>query len=85
MKKSKMSVSLDPRKLEQAQALIPASSVSELLDVALARLIGEELERRHVDGYVQIPVRRELGEWAAVQREPDADDVDWAKLYGIER
>jgi hypothetical protein len=49
MVKRKLSVSLDPGKLKQAQSLVEVDSVSELLDVALARLIEEELERRHVD------------------------------------
>lgn len=85
MVKSKLSVSLDPGKLKQAQALVGADSVSELLDVALARLIEEELERRHVDGYERVPVHQDLATWAALPREADPDEVDWAALYGIER
>ena len=84
MAKSKISVSLDPDRLEQAQSLVPADSVSELLDVALARLIEEELERRHVEGYVRTPVDDETARWAQITREPLDDDVDWAALYGVE-
>jgi hypothetical protein len=85
MAKSKLSVSLDPGRLKQAQSLVAADSVSELLDVALARLIEEELERRHVDGYERVPVQHELAAWSALPRKADDDDVDWAALYGIER
>jgi hypothetical protein len=83
MAKSKLSVSLDPIKLKQAQSLVDAHSVSELLDVALARLIEEELERRHVDGYERVPVQHDLAAWAELPREADRDEVDWAALYGI--
>ena len=85
MAKSKVSVSLDPRRLEQAQSLVGAASVSELLDVALARLIEDELERRHVEGYVRTPVDGAAAEWAQITRGPLGDDVDWAALYGVER
>jgi len=85
MAKSKMSVSLDSNKLERAQSFVNAASVSELLDVALARLIDDEQERRHVDGYVRIPVNDEIAQWASVRREAIDDDVDWAALYGIDR
>jgi hypothetical protein len=85
MAKSKLSVSLDPGRLKQAQSLVATDSVSELIDVALARLIEEELERRHVDGYERLPVQQDLAKWAALPRKVDDDDVDWAALYGIER
>jgi L-lysine 2,3-aminomutase len=85
MAKTKMSVSLDSGKLERAQSFVNAASVSELLNVALARLIDEEQERRHVEGYVRIPVNDELAQWASARRDPMSDDVDWASLYGIDR
>lgn len=83
MAKSKISVSLDPDRLGQAQSLVAAGSVSELLDVALAHLIEEELERRHIEGYVSTPVDDETARWAQIAREPLNDDVDWAALYGV--
>lgn len=84
MAKSKMSVTLDSNKLERAQSFIRAASVSELLDVALARLIDDELERRHVDGYVRMPVDEEPEPWDGMRRDPALeDDVDWASLYGV--
>lgn len=84
MAKSKISVSLDSNKLERAQSFIHAASVSELLDVALCRLIDDELELRHVDGYVRTPVNEEHEPWAGMRRDPALeDDVDWASLYGV--
>ena len=71
-------------RLELARSLLPTASVSELLDVALARLIDEELERRHVDGYRRFPSDNDLGGVAAIPRSPLFDDVDWAALYAVE-
>ena len=85
MTKSKLSVSIDPIKLEIARSLVPTDSTSELLDVALARLIDDERERQHVEGYVRIPVDGETIKWAKLKRRPLDDDIDWAALYEIER
>ncbi|MGH9125801.1 MAG: hypothetical protein ACRDZ8_13895, partial [Acidimicrobiales bacterium] len=62
-------------------------SLSEVIDIALERLIVQELDRRHVAGYLRHPPTEDEAAWASVQREPGgiADDVDWAQLYGIER
>jgi hypothetical protein len=82
--KTKISVSLDPGTLAQAQALTPSASVSQLLDVALKRLINEELERQHVAGYEKLPIGDEFTGWANTKRTPETDnEVDWAALYGI--
>jgi hypothetical protein len=80
--KSKLSVTLDPNAIDRARALVTVSSVSELLDVALQQLIRSEEERQHVAGYVRSPVGNEFVELADVRRDPIADDVDWAALYG---
>ena len=85
MPKSKMSVSLDDRKIDQARALITVASVSELLDVALARLIEDEMEARHVEGYVEAPVAESIDQWTELRRNPLGDDVDWAALYEVKR
>ena len=84
MAKSKISVTLDPMRLEQARSLLPTASVSELLDVALARLIDEELDRRHVDGYRRFPSDADIEGVAAISRNQLSDDVDWAALYAVE-
>jgi len=87
MPKDKLSVTVDRSKIERARELVEARSVSDLIDVALTRLIQDELERRHVDGYLRIPPGHEEQAWAdRVQDSSEiADDVDWAALYGIER
>ena len=85
MAKTKVSVTLDPGKMAQAQELFDTSSLSELVDLALSRLIDQELERRHAAGYLRHPPGQAEAAWADVERGPDgiADDVDWAGLYGL--
>jgi len=85
MAKTKVSVTLDPEKLAQARGLLGAATLSEVLDVALGRLITDELERRHIAGYLRRPLGEDEDAWAAVERDPTdiADDVDWAELYGV--
>lgn len=82
MAKSKLSVSIDPDKLERAQSLVDAPSVSELLDIALTCLIESQQERNHVEGYLRCPVDHEFTDWSAIPRREIHDDVDWASLYG---
>ncbi len=85
MSKTKASVSLDPTKVAQARDLLGTATLSELIEVALDRLIVGELERRHADGYVRHPPEPDEDAWAEVDRDPSevADDVDWARLYGV--
>lgn len=87
MSKTKASVSLDPTKVAQARELLGAPTLSELIDIALDRLIVDELERRHAAGYARQPPDHDEDAWAEVQRDPlgIADDVDWARLYGVAR
>jgi hypothetical protein len=47
MAKTKLSVSLDPDTIQRAKALVQVASVSDLLDIALGRLIQTEEERQH--------------------------------------
>lgn len=85
MTKTKASVTLDPAKVSQAQALLGAASLSKVIDIALDRLILDELERRHIAGYRLRPPEVEDDAWANIARDASeiADDVDWASLYGI--
>ncbi len=87
MPKSKVSVTLDPAKAAQARELLGTTTLSELIDIALDRLIVDELERRHAAGYLRLPPEPGEGAWAEIERDPSAvaDDVDWARLYGITR
>lgn len=85
MAKAKVSVTLDAAKVAQARALLGASTVSELISVALDRLIADELDRAHAAGYLRRPPTEDEQAWAEVRRDPSevADDVDWARLYGV--
>ena len=85
MAKAKVSVTLDPKRLAQAQELFGATPLSQLIDVALDRLIVDELERRHASGYRRRPAGADEVAWAEVQRDQSqvADDIDWAHLYGL--
>lgn len=85
MPKTKASVSLDPVKVAQARELLGGPSLSEVIDVALERLIVGELERRHVAGYLRQPPEQDEDAWADVERDPSgiADDIDWADLYDL--
>jgi hypothetical protein len=77
MAKTKISVTVDPATLAQARALVGA----------LDRLIADELDRRHVAGYLERPPGEEENSLASLARDPAgvADDVDWAALYGVQR
>ena len=85
MAKSKLSISVDQEKLDRAQALVPTESVSELIDVALQRLIDQERERQHVKGYLRKPASGSVVRLAEVPRQPFDDDIDWAALYKVRR
>lgn len=87
MAKTKASVSLDPVKVAQARQLLGGPPLSEVIDIALERLILGELERRHIAGYLSQPPDHDEVAWAEVERGPSgiADDVDWAALYGVSR
>jgi len=85
MAKAKLSVTLDPTKVAQARELLEVATLSQLIDIALDRLIVEELERRHTAGYIARHSDPEELAWAEIERDPTeiADDVDWARLYGV--
>lgn len=85
MAKVKVSVTLDPVKLARARELVEVATLSQLLDMAIDRLIVDELERRHAGGYLAHPPEADEVAWAELARDPTqiADDVDWARLYGL--
>jgi len=71
--------------MAQARELFATASLSELIDLALTRLVDQQLERRHAAGYLRHPPEQTDDAWADVDRDPGgvADDVDWAGLYGV--
>lgn len=86
MPRDKATITLDREKVRRARELTAAASTSAVIDVALDRLIRDEVLRRDVEAYrrepmtaqelavAQIPVRFDL----------DDDDVDYDLLYGEE-
>lgn len=84
MARQKATVTLDRDKVEEARALIGGQSMSEVIDVALDRLIRTERLRRDVEAYTRQP--QDLAELAIADLEVtfDLDDaeVDYDALYG---
>lgn len=78
-------MTLDRDKVEQARALIGGRSMSEVIDVALGRLIRAERLRRDVETYARQPLTED--ELALVDLQPSLDlgddDVDYDALYGV--
>jgi hypothetical protein len=82
MVKEKVTVTLDRAKAEAARGLVGARSTSEVIDIALERLVRAERLRRDVEAYRRSPQsleERALGD----QTETTGldDDVDWEALY----
>lgn len=84
MARQKATVTLDRDKVEEARVLIGGQSMSEVIDVALDRLIRTERLRRDVEAYTRRPQdRAELGVAdLAVTFDLDDDEVDYDALYG---
>lgn len=84
--RSKATITLDRDKVARAGALIGRASMSDVVDVALERLIRSEELRRDVAAYArQGPTQGEidLGE-LPVRLDLADDDVDYEALYGVE-
>jgi hypothetical protein len=82
MAKDKVTITLDRAKAELARGLVGAASTSEVIDVALERLIVAERLRRDIVAYRRVPQTSEEDALAAhAAAEGLADDVDWAALY----
>lgn len=84
MAKSKVTITLDRAKAAKAAALVEALSVSEVIDVALERLIHTEQLRRDVAAYGRRPLSPEDLAIAdlPVQFDLDDEEVDYEALYG---
>lgn len=84
MVRSKATITLDRGKVADAQELIGAGSMSDVIDVALDRLIHAERRRRDVATYLRLPATD--GELAVadlpVEFDLDDDHVDYEALYG---
>ena len=82
MAKDKVTISLDRRKADQARALVAARSTSEVIDLALERLIDTERLRRDIAAYRRRPPTASEGRIAELAATTGlADDTDWEALY----
>jgi hypothetical protein len=82
MARSKVTITLDRAKADVARGLVGASSTSEVIDLALERLILAERLRHDVEAYRRMPqTSEELALATQSATEGLSDDVDWATLY----
>jgi hypothetical protein len=82
MAKEKVTISLDRRKADKARALVAARSTSEVIDLALERLIDSERLRRDIAAYRRVPPSDAEGRVAELGATNGlADDTDWEALY----
>ncbi len=85
MARDKVTITLDRAKAAAARALVGAGSTSEVIDVALDRLIRSERLRADVAAYRRVPstdaeaVLASLADTSGL-----ADDTDWEALYAGE-
>ncbi len=84
MAKGKATVLLDREKVDEARELVGGRSMSEVIDIALDRLIRVERLRRDVAAYANRPPADEEMAFAdlAVALDLDDEDVDYEALYG---
>lgn len=84
--RTKATLTLDREKVARAGALISRTSMSDVVDVALDRLIRSEELRRDVAAYArQGPAQDEIGLGELpVRLDLADDDVDYEALYGAE-
>jgi hypothetical protein len=76
-----VTITLDRSKAEEASALVVASSTSDVIDLALDRLIRSERLRRDLAAYRAVPptdAEMALADLADAQLD---DDTDWEALY----
>ena len=82
MAREKVTITLDRAKAETARHLVGAGSTSEVVDIALDRLVRAERLRRDVDAYRRVPPTTEEGALAALNDTTAlGDDTDWGALY----
>lgn len=81
MAQEQVLITLDPEKAEAARDLVGAGSTSEVVDIALDRLLSAERARRDADAYRQIPLTEDEIALARYRAKGDlADSTDWGSL-----
>jgi hypothetical protein len=82
MAKDKVTITLDRAKAARARALAGSSSTSEVIDLALDRLIRAEQLRADIAAYQRVPpTDAEIDLGMMGDRAGLADETDWASLY----
>ena len=82
MAKDKVTITLDRSKASDARALVGASSTSEVIDIALERLIRAERKRMDVAAYRRLPPTKQEDDLALLgDAQALADETDWESLY----
>ena len=81
MAKEKITITLDRAKAEQARSLLSVGSTSEVIDLALDRLIRAERLRRDIAAYRGIPPTDDELELALLAPPTLDDETDWETLY----
>lgn len=82
MAKQKVTITLDRAKADEARLLVGSANTSDVIDVALGRLIRAERLRRDIDAYRRLPPT-DTDLLVALQADTSglADDSDWEALY----
>jgi hypothetical protein len=83
MAKDKVTITLDRSKANDARSLVGASSISEVIEIALERLIRAERKRRDVAAYGRLPLTKQEDDLALLREAGSAltDETDWESLY----
>jgi hypothetical protein len=84
MAREKATLTLDRVKVRRAMALVGSPSMSDVVDVALGRLIAAEQLRQDIAAYSVTPLSEDeivLGS-LPVRLDLDDEDVDYDGLYG---
>jgi hypothetical protein len=82
MAKEKATITLNRAKAEAARSLLGVSSTSEVIDVALDRLIRDERLRADIAAYRRTPPTLEESELASFgDFRGIGDETDWEALY----
>jgi hypothetical protein len=82
MAKDKVTITLDRSKANAARALVGASSTSEVIDIALQRLIRAERKSLDVAAYRRLPPTKQEDDLALLgDAQALADETDWESLY----
>ena len=82
MAREKVTITLDREKASTARSLLGASSTSDAIDVALARVIQAERLRKDIDAYRRVPpAQGELQIALAGETSGLEDGTDWLALY----